>query len=204
MSSLMILLSSNMTFWGRMGLALRSRLHVHLLLSSSPLSVQVLLGTYPFKPSTSILTALRESPWRFTQLRYLCFPNSVASTSMWMILPSMSCMRLFTLQVLSENLLPMEMTRSASFIAILDAILPCIPRGPMLRSYDEGMIPIPMSVTSTGARRRSASSLTSLHALIAPPPTSMTGFFASLIHLMAWSIPERSSGMGLTPYSSSM
>ena len=130
-------------------------------------------------------------------------PNSVASRSMWTTLPSGLLMRLFWLYVLSENLLPTDMIRSASFMAWRADILPCIPSGPMQRSYVDGTTPMLMRVVSTGAWRSSESSMTSLYAFTAPPPTRIIGRFAALIHWTASSNPERSSHRGLMPYSSS-
>ena len=88
-------------------------------------------------------------------------------------------------------------------MALLAHILPCIPRGPMFSSYEDGTIPIPMSVTSTGARRSLAKAITSSEEFTAPPPTSSTGLLASEIHLTASGSLDRSSSTGFIPYSSS-
>ena len=60
--------------------------------------------------------------------------NSVASMSMWMTLPCGSLMRSWGLYVLSENLLPTDMMRSASVDISSADSLPWRPSGPMLRS----------------------------------------------------------------------
>ena len=97
----------------------------------------------------------------------------------------------------------MDMIRSASFMAWRADILPCIPSGPMQRSYVDGTMPRLMSVVSTGACSSWESSMTSLHAPIAPPPIRMTGRCAALIHWTASSKALMSSTTGLMPYSSS-
>lgn len=129
-SSSMTLLSSCMTAWGLMGTASGQGSQQHLPLASPALAVQS-----PEPPDCPSLSRIRRSPLAQSHRRFAlgcpCFPNSVASMSMWTTRPHGSPILLLAPYVLSENLLPTAITRSASFIMVRAAILPCIPRGPM-------------------------------------------------------------------------
>ncbi len=132
-SSSMILLSSCMTSWGAMGDSPMNGAQLHLLFISTARAVQS--GDDPPDPRRSRImrTALAASHLRLAE-GCPCLLNSTESTSIWTTRPSGSSILHFLPYVLSENLLPMDMTRSAPFIMVSAAILPCIPRGPMLSS----------------------------------------------------------------------
>ena len=74
------------------------------------------------------------------------------------------------------------MMRSDSADSSMAASLPWSPSGPMFMEYDDGTMPIPISVLTTGAPVSFASSITSSEASMAPPPTRMRGLSHSRIH----------------------
>ncbi len=186
-----------MTLWGLMGVASMSVLMRADAFSSfaRPHHSSNLTGLEP-RAHISALRALAASAWRFTHW-WPCFPNSVGSMSMWMTLPDL--MRSWGLYVLSENLLPMEIMRSASADISTAASLPWSPSGPRFIGYDDGTAPMPIRVVATGAPIADANSMTSAEASMAPPPTRISGLLASRIHWTASWMPDRSSRTGFMP-----
>ena len=93
-SSLIIRLISCIIFWGTMGSRQTSVSQRHLFLNPMAASVHSLFGTYPARADVSIGTTFFASPSRSMRSGWPCFPNSVASMSMWTTLAPGLCILL--------------------------------------------------------------------------------------------------------------
>ena len=78
---------------------------------------------------------------------------------------------------LSENLVPIAKTQSASAIILFASAWPCIPIGPKDRGWFSGNAPFPLKVVTTGIIKVSAIDCNSANAeeMIVPPPAKIIG-----------------------------
>ena len=94
---------------------------------------------------------------------FTILPISAGSMSMWMTLACGANSE--TLPVTrSEKRAPTAMSRSHSMTAMLAYFDPCMPTGPRLCLFEQGMAPLPMSEVTTGMSMVSESSTSSWQA----------------------------------------
>ena len=125
---------------------------------------------------TIILSEVRTSPTT-AKLVVWFLPISAGSTSIWIIFNRFSKASKVPTD-LSENLVPIAKTQSASAIILFASAWPCIPIGPSDNGWFSGNAPLPLKVVTTGSIKVSAIDCNSANAdeIIVPPPAKIIGF----------------------------